>query len=193
MNGQVLGRAYFANVGRTRRQGLDATFNLGVGPWSAYAAYAHTEATYRSGFIEAAGLNPAADANGDLAITPGDRLPGVPADRLKLGVEVHATSRLTLGGSGTAQSGQYLFGDEANLTPKLPAFFVLNLRAAYQLAPGLALFARVENVADRTYYTYAALSPTSAVYLTQAPNAANPRSYSPAAPFAAYGGVRFRF
>ena len=103
------------------------------------------------------------------------------------------TGKLTLGAAGVGQTGQYLFGDEANLTPKLPGFFVLNLNAAYQLTPRLQLFVRVENAANQTYYTYGTFSPTASVYLAQAPAASNPRSYSPAAPIGAYGGLKFRF
>jgi outer membrane receptor protein involved in Fe transport len=193
VNSVTLGRAYFTNIGKTRRQGLDANATLTAGRWSGYLAYAHTEATYRTGFIESAGSNPAADLNGNLTIAPGDRLPGVPSDQIKLGVDVQLTGKLTLGAAGVGQTGQYLFGDEANLTPKLPGFFVLNLNAAYQLTPRLQLFVRVENAANQTYYTYGTFSPTASVYLAQAPAASNPRSYSPAAPIGAYGGLKFRF
>ena len=46
---------------------------------------------------------------------------------------------------------------------------------------------------DAKYYTYGTFSPTAAVYLSQAPNATNPRAYSPAAPIGAFGGVRITF
>jgi outer membrane receptor protein involved in Fe transport len=193
INAVTLGRAYFANIGKTRRQGLDADASLTAGRWSAFLAYAHTEATYRSGFVESGGANPDADAEGNLSILPGDRLPGVPADQIKLGLEVKATGALTLGAVGVGQSGQHLVGDEANLTPMLPGFFVLNLNAAYQLTSRVQLFVRVENAADRAYATYGAFSPTTSVFLSQAPTASNPRSYSPAAPIGAYGGLRFTF
>ena len=53
------------------------------------------------------------------------------------------------------------------------------MNASYQLTPHLQLFARAENVADRTYYTHGTFSPTGSVYLAQTSNANNPRSYSP--------------
>ena len=53
-----------------------------------------------------------------------------------------------------AQSGQFLFGDEANLTPQLPGFVTLNLSTSYQLTPHVQFFASVENVTDAKYYTY---------------------------------------
>jgi len=37
----------------------------------------------------------------------------------------------TVGGTGVAASGQFLLGDEANLTAKTPAYFVLNSHTSY--------------------------------------------------------------
>lgn len=65
---------------------------------------------------------------------PGDRLPGIPADKVSLGLDWRrATDAWSIGGTGVLQSGQYLFGDEANLTAKLPEYFTMNLHATYQL------------------------------------------------------------
>jgi outer membrane receptor protein involved in Fe transport len=193
INSPTLGRAYFTNIGGTRRQGVDASAELGTGPWTASVAWSHTDATYRTGFVESSGSNPEADANGDLTIMPGNRLPGVPAEQVKLNLSYKVTDRLTLGLNGIGQSGQPLFGDEANRTPKLAGFFVLNLDATYQLLDRLALFVRVENATDQRYSTFGTFSPTTSVFLAQAPNATNPRADSPAAPAGAFGGVRFRF
>ena len=143
--------------------------------------------------MESGGSNPAADANGSLTITRGDRVPGVPANQVKLAVEVQATDKLAIGATAIGQSGMYLVGDEANLAPEMPGFLVLNLNASYQMTPHLQLFARGENVTNKTYYTYGSFSPTSSVYLVQAPDATNSRSYSPAAPFGGFVGVRLNF
>ena len=87
-----------------------------------------------------------------------------------------------------AQSGTYLFGDDANL--KLPAYVMLNLNTSWQLAPHIQLFGLVENVTDQRYYTYGTFAPTTSVFLAQAPNTTNPRSYSPAAPVGGFVGLR---
>jgi iron complex outermembrane recepter protein len=193
VNSVTLNRAFFTNIGQTRRQGVDASVEYKAPRWSAYLTYTYTKATYQSGFVEAAGSNPAADANGNITISPGDQLPGVPVNQGKLGVTYHVTDQWTVGGVLIAQSGQYLFGDEANLTPQLPGFVTLNLSTSYQLTPHVQFFASVENVTDAKYYTYGTFSPTSSVFLAQAPNATNPRAYSPAAPIGGFGGVRITF
>jgi outer membrane receptor protein involved in Fe transport len=187
------GRAYFQNIGATQRQGVDFSLQYKAPRWSAYLAYTYTDATYRSGFVEGGGSNPAADANGNLTINPGDRMPGVPVHQGKLGLTYHLTDKWVVGAVAIAQSSQYLFGDEANLTPPLPGFVTLNLSTSYQLTPHIQLFASAENVTDAKYDTFGTFSPTSSVYLSQAPNATNPRAYSPAAPIGAFGGVRVTF
>ena len=193
VNSVTLNRAFFTNVGQTRRQGIDASIQYKTPRWSAYLAYTFTDATYQSGFVEAAGSNPAADANGNITINPGDHLPGVPMHQGKLGATYHLTDQWTISGVLIAQSGQYLFGDQANLTPQLPGFVTLNLSTSYQLTPHIQLFASAENVTDSKYYTYGTFSPTSSVFLSQAPNATNPRAYSPAAPIGGFGGIRVTF
>ncbi len=193
VNSVTLGRAYFSNVGATLRQGVDVSIQYKAQRWSAYVAYTFTDATYQSGFIEAAGNNPAADFNGNLTIYPGNRLPGVPVHQGKLGLTYHVTDQWTISAVLIAQSGQYLFGDGANVTPRLPGFATLNVSGNYQVTPHLALFAMVQNVTDAKYVTYGTFSPTSSVFLSQAPNATNPRAYSPAAPVGAFGGVKISF
>jgi len=193
VNSVTLNRAFFTNVGQTRRQGVDASIQYKAPHWSAYLAYSYTDATYQTGFVEAAGSNPAANADGNIVIRPGDRLPGVPVHQAKLGLTWHVTDQWTVGAVLLAQSGQYLFGDDANLTPQLPGFVTLNLSTSYQVAPNIQLFGLVENVTDTKYYTYGTFSPTTEVFLAQAPNATNPRSYSPAAPIGGFGGVRITF
>jgi iron complex outermembrane recepter protein len=70
---------------------------------------------------------------------------------------------------------------------------VLNLHTSYQLTPNLQLFGLVENAFNVKYYTFSTFSPTSSVFIAQAPGATNPRSYSPAAPIAGTVGIRLTF
>jgi outer membrane receptor protein involved in Fe transport len=193
VNSVTLNRAYFENIGTTRRQGLDATLSLRDGSWRAYLGYAYTDATFGSGFVESGGSNPDADANGNLTIVPGDRLAGIPANQLKFGASDQVTEPWNLSFSGIYQSGQYLFGDESNLTPRLPGFVTLNVRTSYQITQNLELFGRIENITNARYYTYGTFSPVTAVFLAQAPYATNPRSTSPAAPIGCFVGARLTF
>jgi iron complex outermembrane receptor protein len=193
INSVTTGRAYFANIGQTQRQGVDVSLELKTERWLAYLAYSYIDASYQSSFVESGGSNPDADANGNITVQTGNKLPGIPANQLKLGAYYKVTPAWTIGAVGIAASGAYLFGDEANLTPKLPGYYTLNLTTTYQVTKDIQLFAWANNVTDQHYYTFGTFSPTSSVFLAQAPNATNPRSYSPAAPLGVFGGVRLAF
>jgi iron complex outermembrane recepter protein len=193
VNSPIQGRAFFQNVGTTLRQGVDFSLQAQTDRLLAWFAYSYIDATFQTGFTESSENNPGADANGNIQIQPGNRLPGIPRNLWKLGVDYKVTDAWTVGGTGVAASGQFLFGDEANLSPKTPAYLVLNLHTSYQLTPHLQLFGLVENVLNTTYYTFATFSPTSSVPIIQVPGATNTRSYSPAAPIAGTVGIRVTF
>jgi len=193
VNSAAQGRAFFANIGRTRRQGIDAEVALETPRWSAFVAYSFIDATYQTSFVEGAGDNPGADANGSITVNPGNHLPGIPAHQLKLGGSYNLTDKWSIGATVIGASSQYLFGDEANLTPPLPGYVRLDLQTRYDLAPNVQLFAWARNVTNASYYTYGTFSPTTAVPLAQAPGASDTRSYSPASPLAVYGGLRVKF
>ena len=193
VNSVTTGRAFFENVGQTRRQGVDLDVALQTERWRVYADYSYTDATFRTGYVESGGSNPAADALGNLTIRPGDRLPGIPPDKVKFGASLHVTDAWLIGAAGSYQSGQRLFGDEANLAPRLPGFVTADFYTTYQITPAIQIFGQVQNLGDARYYTYGTFSPTNSVFLAQAPDATNPRSYSPAAPIGGFGGVRVTF
>ena len=193
INSVTTGRAFFANVGQTRRQGVDAGLQFKNDRWIAYVEYSYTDATFQSTFVESGGSNPAADANGNITVQPGNRLPGIPTNQAKLGAYYKITDKWTVGGTVIVASGAFLFGDEANLTPKLTPYFTLNLNTSYQLTKNVQLFALVQNVTNEKYATFGTFSPTSSVFLAQAPGATNPRSLSPAAPVGGFAGVRVTF
>jgi outer membrane receptor protein involved in Fe transport len=193
INSVTLNRAFFANVGQTRRQGGSARVDLKLPRISSYVSYTYTDATYQTGYVESGGSNPAADVNGNITIHPGDALPGVPHSVIKFGIDGVITKAWHAGIDGQYQGAQYLFGDEANLTPRLPGYFVMNLHSTYDVTRWFELFANAQNVLDRRYYTYGTFAPTNSVFLAQAPNATNPRSFSLAAPLGFFGGVRVKF
>jgi outer membrane receptor protein involved in Fe transport len=193
VNSLIQGRGFFENVGTTLRQGADINLRLKTDRLLAWLGYSYIDATFQSGFTVSSPNNPAADANGNIQVQPGNHLPGIPTNLIKLGADYQLTDAWTIGGTGIAASGRHLFGDEANLTPKTPAYFVLNLHTSYQLTANLQLFGLLQNAFNTTYHTFGTFSPTSSVLIAQAPGAANPRSYSPGAPIAGTIGVRFTF
>ncbi|MDA8249958.1 MAG: TonB-dependent receptor [Rhodospirillales bacterium] len=187
------GLDYFQNIGSTQRQGVDITANLLVGRVSFLAGYSLTDATFRSPLLLDSPLNPAANALGQEAVNPGSRLPGIPMHTGKLGVDWQVTPDWVVGGRVLVYSGQPLFGDEANLTPNTGAYALLDLNSSYQVTQNLQVFAMLENALNQQYAVYGTFSPVTAVPNARVPNMTNPRSLSPGAPVAAYGGVKVSF
>ncbi|HEY3912244.1 MAG TPA: TonB-dependent receptor [Stellaceae bacterium] len=193
LSSPIQGRAFFGNVGSTLRQGVDVNLRFTKDRLLAWVGYSYIDAVFQNAFTESSENNPGADAEGNIQIQPGDHLPGIPENLLKLGVDYKVTPAWTVGGSGIYAAGQFLFGDEANLTPQTPSYFVLNLHTSYQVTRNFQLFALIENAFNATYYTFGTFSPTSAVPIAQAPGATEPRSLSPAAPIAVAVGLRATF
>lgn len=193
VNSSVSGRAFFQNVGTTRRQGLDAGLRLSSERLTAWANYSYIDATFQDAFVVSSPDNPAAGADGTIVVRPGDHIPSIPTHLVKAGIAYKVTDEWTVGATGIGASGQYLFGDEANLTPKTPGYFIVNLNTQYQITTNVQVFGLVQNLFDTKYYTFGTFSPTASIAIAQAPNATNPRSYSVAPPLAGFGGIRVTF
>jgi outer membrane receptor protein involved in Fe transport len=173
------------------RQGVDLNLQLKTDRLLAWFAYFYIDS--QTGFTASSTNNPEADADGNIQVRPGNRIPDIPSNLWKMVVDYKVTDAWTVGRTGTAASGQFLFGDKANLTAKTPAYFVLNLHTSYQITPNLRLLALLENAFNTTYYTFGRLLATSSVSIVQAPGAINTHSYSPAAPIAGTVGIRITF
>ncbi len=189
----VAGRAFFRNAGDTRRRGVEMGVEYQTERLSAFVDYAYVEATFRSNLSINSPGNPASNPDGNIDVVPGNRLPGVAPHSVKFGVGYDVTSAWTVAFDGRATSGQYLFGDESNSTPKVPGYVVVNANTRYQFTDYIQLFAMVQNLFDTKYETFGTFSETEEVPLLEAPNASNTRAFSAAPPIAIYGGVRIKF
>jgi len=149
---------FFQNVGSTRRQGIEVSGGTRLGPVDLSLRYNHIDATFRSSFVASSPSNSTADANGAIAVHPGNRIPGIPANSLKLRADVDAGA-WTLGASVVAASSQFAHGDEnnADVHGKVPGYTVVHLDGQWNATPQLALFAQVTNLFDRRYYSFALL------------------------------------
>jgi iron complex outermembrane recepter protein len=178
---ETRGRAFFRNIGRTRRQGVEATAAYRGDRLRVSLSYAFTDATYRVPLLLNAPDNPGADEDGRIAVRAGDRLPGIPRHRGTLSGD-YIADRWQIGGDVQAASGQYLFGDEANLQPRTGRYIVANLRGSMTLTGPVAIFGEVRNVFNRHFETFGAFAATDEIELDEAPGASDPRSLGPGAP-----------
>lgn len=186
------GNGYFANIGSVHRRGGDLAMQFTAMRWNLFASYSRIQATYGSSFIEQSN-SPYANSNGDITVNKGNFLPGIPQNLFKFGADYNITPRWRIGLTGTAQTGSYLIGDEANLDKKLPGYALLNLNTRYLLTPHLILFGNLDNLTNQRYYVYGTYSDVGGVYVAEAPNDSNPRSYSIGAPLAVTAGMKLTF
>lgn len=193
VNSPTQGRAYFTNIGTTRRQGIEADLRYSDERWRVSLLYALVDATFQSGFVASSSLNPGADAHGNITVRPGNHLPGIPLHQLKASAYYNVTDKWTVGATLLAASSQYLFGDDANLMAPLAGYVTLGASTSYKLLPNLELFAWAQNITNADYSTFGTFSPTNSVFIAQAPGASLTQSYSPAAPFGLFGGLRATF
>lgn len=188
------GRAYFTNVGKTRRQGAEAGLSVETDWFEAYADYAWTDATYQTQFDLSAAANPAFDGEEDvMTVEKGDRRPGIPAHSFKAGFDWFVSDTLTVGVDGVYSSGRYLAGDEANLNAKTDDFVLTSAHLKWKVHPNLQLFVQAENLFDTNYETFGAFAPVDAVPILGLGKLTDPRSLSPGMPRAVYAGLRLLF
>ncbi|MDR3416261.1 MAG: TonB-dependent receptor [Nevskia sp.] len=186
----VNGFGYFSNAGTTRRQGLESGLSYRSAHWQLNAGYSRLDATFRER-LTLASNSPAADAQGNIVVQSGDRIPLTPRNRATFQAEYSASAAWKLDTDLRYVGGQYLAGDASNQEPKLPACTVVDLRGSYEPRPWLRLFAGIDNVFDRTYYTYGSF--TRLDNLPPNFKLTDPRSYSPSPGRSFFGGVRLRF
>ena len=191
---------FFQNIGSTRRQGIEGGFNYRSSQWSYYFNYSYVDATFQSAIQLPSPSNPYQDADGNIQVRPGDRLPGIPKNRIKTGVDYAVTPQWKVGASLIIVSNQYYFGDESNQNTPMPGYHVVNLHTTYQAARNIELFVSIDNLFNARYATYGIYSDPAGIGapgipadgVTNGPGVDN-RFLSPAAPLAVYGGVRITF
>jgi outer membrane receptor protein involved in Fe transport len=189
------GFGYFQNVGRTRRQGIEAQVNLTSKTLQLYASYALVDAR----FLDALELNshsPFADpVTGTIQVLPGNRIPAIPRNRVKFGIDYSITDAFKVGGDALFVGSQYFVGDGSNQAARLPGYSVFNVHASYQIDKTFQIYGRVDNIFDNRYATYGTFFDTNDVpnFTNGGAQFTDARSVSPARPRAFYAGLKATF
>jgi iron complex outermembrane receptor protein len=172
------------NVDRTRRRGVEASFK---GRYNEYfdgmINYTFTDATFQSTFQST-------DFITTKTVMEGDTIPLVPKNRLSVTGNVHPTEGLTLSLIGLYVGSQFYLNDESNTEPKLPSYFLLNGRLAYERqVPGgrLTGFLMLNNILNQKYSTSGIIASNNFTGVAQ------DQFVVPAPTVAVYGGLSYRF
>ena len=191
---ELIGTGYFRNAGDTRRVGLDADLNGQLDRLGWYAGYGLVDAAFRSP-LELPGdaeVNDAATEGGFVRVEPGDRLPGIPRHSFKAGIRYGLTVAWDVMLETITASSRVFIGDEGNDQAPLAGYGIANLRSVYRAGEHVELFVRIDNLFDKRYATSGVLAELE-VFLSEAPDASDPRFVGPGAPRSGFGGVRVRF
>jgi iron complex outermembrane recepter protein len=183
------GRAFFQNAGDTRRHGIEAGLTYRSERWLVQAGYSLVDATFESALTLLSPNNPAA-TDGVINVRPGDHLPLVPQHRFKAGAEYKPAPAWILGADLVVAGDQFLRGDEANQNPKIPAYWVVNAHASYDITDNVRLFALAQNLFDKRYETFGTFfEPGQIPFL----GLRDPRTLTPAPPLGVFAGLRVKF
>jgi outer membrane receptor protein involved in Fe transport len=203
---------YFDNVGNTRRQGFDLSLGGKEGGLNWHVTYSFVDATFQSNFEVSAESNSTADADGNISVRPGDRIPLIPKNTGRLVLDYDLTPKWNIGGNLIAASGSYLHGNENNANQAggtngegayisgsgwIPGYAVVNLQSTYHVTKHAEFFARLINLFDKRYATAGFLTGSSfnpnGSFIPNPNNWPNENAISPAAPRAIWVGMRVQW
>jgi outer membrane receptor protein involved in Fe transport len=205
-------QGFFDNVGSTRRQGLDLALGGKEGALNWHLTYSYVDATFQSSFEVNAESNSSADADGNILVRPGDRIPLIPRHTGRLVLDYEVNKNLDIGGNLVIASGSFLHGDENNANQaggingegafvsgsgSLPGYAVINLQGTYHVTKYADVFARIINVANKEYATAGFLTSNSfnpnGTFRFDPADWTHENAVAPAAPRAIWAGVRIHF
>ncbi|HEV2644789.1 MAG TPA: TonB-dependent receptor [Acidobacteriaceae bacterium] len=172
---QQTGFGYFLNFGKTRRDGVELELSKDWRHWSAGGNYTFLNATYQSEQTVDGHSNSTNDSamagqpglDDDIHIVPGDFIPQVPRNTLKVFGEYRPTSKLSVELDVLAEGSSFARGNENNLDQPDGVYYlgkgrsagygVANVGARYQVASRVQLFVQMNNLLDKHYSTGAQL------------------------------------
>lgn len=223
---QQTGFGYFTNFGSAIRKGIEASIGYHRRPADFGVGYTFLTATYGASGEVNGGSNSSNGAgqdgfeglDGDITITPGNRLPQTPQHIFKFNADYRPTTKAMVAFNVVSTSGSFARGNENNQhrpdgvyylgVGSTDAYAVANLGGRYQISSHLQLFLQMNNLFNTHYATAAQLGTTP----YDANGVFTPRPFpsvrfdgetryplrnttflSPGAPFTVFGGLRVSF
>ncbi len=211
------GFGYFKNFGKTRRQGIELGADTQQGNLTLAASYTYLDATFQSNETINAEANSSADANGNIDIHPGNRMPLIPRHIFKAHADWRINSSWSMGLGMLSVSSSLARGNENGQhqadgshylgSGKSAGYTIFDLNAKYRATQQLSFFVQVNNLFDKKYSTMAQLGATG--FTADGNFAARPFNpslasggdnstlsstfYAPGAPRTFWAGVRYEF
>jgi outer membrane receptor protein involved in Fe transport len=185
---------FFDNVGKTQRQGVELGLSAAFfDRWRMSLNYSFIDATFLTPYVSQSPSHPSADANGDIQVQAGDRIPGIANHVVKFATDVDILDSWTVGMNVFFNGEQYLRGDEANLDKPLKGYAVVNLQTEYRFNKHVKIFARLDNVFDEKYNNFGMYGETGDVLENLGIGEQSTRFVGVSAPRAGWGGIKLSF
>ncbi len=170
------------NAEEVRRQGIEATLKARWGDFlDGVVNYTYTEAEFRSPF----------NLSQTKMVMRGDEFPLVPRHRVGIVLNAHPTKEWTVSFTTLYVGSQIYLNDETNVFPRLPGYFVLNMRLAYERpVPGgrMTAYVLLNNITNNQYYTFGSIASNTLTGI-----GGLERFVVPAPSISVYGGLSFLF
>ena len=173
---------YFANVGNTRRRGIETSASWRNLTWDLHADYTYTLATFESDTQ----LETPRTGNVE-NIKPGNQLSLMPNHKGEVSAIYRIISGLSVSGSILCVGSQYFRGDEENSQKPLHGYSRVTLGAAYQ-TDTLLVSIQAMNVLNAKYETFATYAPNPTL-----PNTPVQNFYTPGLPVNFSVGASYAF
>jgi iron complex outermembrane recepter protein len=189
------GAGYFQNIEATLREGASASLDYHGSRWSGAVGVSLLRATFDSTLTLRSPQNPHADPEGNIRVTAGDVLPGIPARRMTLLVDWRATSQFTVGGTAVVVGPVRYHGDESNRIAPLGGYTRLDLHATLAAGTRVEWTLSITNLFDARYAGYGLLADPTGVGAPGVPTtaAADPRFQSLGLPRTLRLALRLRY
>ena len=187
--GALSNQGFFDNIGKTHRIGLEINLDRESDIVSWFANYTYLAASFEETLALPSANNPTA-VDGEVFVTPGNRLPLIPRSLFKAGLRISVGTAIKLGGEVLAGTDFHMRGDEGNDSARIGGHAVLNLRGEYLINKNVGLFVNVDNVFNLEYETFGLFGAAEDVL---GDDIEDSRFFSPAAPRAAWLGLRAEF
>jgi iron complex outermembrane recepter protein len=189
----IQGRGYYQNVPQTRRQGIELSAEYKSARWLAYVGYSYIDATYRFNGTLASPNNPSSDANGNIFVVSGNRIPGIPQHQFKAGAEYLITPQWKFGADLVVVGQRFYVGDDANQNEQLPSYAVVNLHTSYDVTANVTVFGVINNLFNKQYALFGTYFESEGTSKAGLPiTLTDQRTQVPGQPFAIYGGIRVK-
>jgi iron complex outermembrane receptor protein len=180
-------------VPETLRQGVELGANWRWGRLSAFVNYSYTDATYQFTGVLSSTNNPHANAAGNVTVHPGDKIPGITNQELKVGADYEVLPKWTVGGDLEYFGSQNVVGDDSNQNARVTPYMLVNVRSTYRVTDNIQVFGKINNLFDRRYASFATYFDTGGVGQPITNNLVDPRSITLGEPISFFGGVKVSF